>query len=551
MERPRSSPSWLEALFRESLPKHTGLGRRLLRPRGLDGALEELQALADWRRLPAVLPLAFAGREDVAAVARGVLERLLAAVPLMRLPWLDKAVRREEASGPWNPRYLPDWVELRPEHVAERAAVLGSAALALCTFHRSGWVRAAALAELQGRFPEMALPFLVLRLSDWVPAVHSQAGRACAESVVAGNERAWTRVMPLLELLERTARARSPELTARVHGLLATEPGRAALREALGSNDALARAFAFRELLAGPERGAGLVSAALRDPDPRINRLGAAALAPARFTRDLLPALRVGLRARPPFVRRECLDRLVENTGVEAAPEILDGLRDRTALVRGVAQFHATRLGVVKDLPSFYVALLGEPSTAVVEVAISSLSELGSRQAWSRVQPFLWARAGRLRRAALRAGVELEPGGMARWLWSALVEGQPSVARLARALLARQPLVSEDTARAVRIATGARRPEVARANAVRLLERTGKWEQVVSWLRIARRTDGPIRALSLEELVWWNRTFNRSFVRPRPEDLTTLSEELTLAQQSLPPSLHGEITLALNAWVGG
>ena len=549
MERPRSSPAWLEALFQEILPERSAL-LRLLRPPVPDHALGELRALEDWRWLPVILPLAFVGREEVAAVARSVIERLLPSVLLTRLPWLDKAVRREHGAGPWNPRFHPGWSELRPEHLRHLAAKLGPATLTLTTFHPDGWVRAAALSELQGRFPEAALPFLVLRLTDWVPPVRSQASRACEESILAGNERAWTRGLALLELLERTARARSPDLRARAHGLLATEQGRVSLREALGSTDTLVRAFAFRELLAGPERGAGLVSAALQDADPRINRLGAAELTPTRFTPDLVPALRVGLHARQSFVRRECLDRHAEVDGVDAGPEILDGLRDRTGLVRGVAQYHATRLGVVQDLPAFYVGLLGDPSVAVVEVAISSLAELGRRDVWSRVEPFLWARVARLRRAALRAGVELEAGGMTRWLWDALVEPQPRLGRVARDLLARQPLGPKDTARAVRIATAARRPEVARANALRLLECAGKWEQAICWVRIARRSVGPIHELSLEELGRWNRTFNRSFVRPTPQDLTALSEELALAKQSLPSRLHRELVLALAPWLG-
>ncbi|HZW88647.1 MAG TPA: hypothetical protein VFF12_06170, partial [Myxococcaceae bacterium] len=141
----------------------------------VESTLGLLRAAEDWRRIPRILPLAFSPDAEVAGAAAAVLQRLLAAVPASRLPWLEKAVRRDQAVGWWNDRYEPAWSELRPETISTGAAALGPAVVSLCTFHPSGWVRAEALAVLQRRFAGDALPFFILRLSDWVPVIRSEA----------------------------------------------------------------------------------------------------------------------------------------------------------------------------------------------------------------------------------------------------------------------------------------------------------------------------------------------------------------------------------------
>src|SRR5262249_29242707 len=160
----------------------------------------------------------------------------------------------------------PGWSELDPWTLTRRTATPDVELLLLCTFHPSGWVRAAALGALQARSPERSIPFWVIRLSDWVKAVRADAVRLCEGSIVAGNENGWVQGLALLELLGRSSRAPPPELAATALALLGTARGAAAWHEALRAKDALVRTFAFRSVLRSPDRTAEVVAEALVDP---------------------------------------------------------------------------------------------------------------------------------------------------------------------------------------------------------------------------------------------------------------------------------------------
>jgi hypothetical protein len=330
--------------------------------------------------------------------------------------------------------------------------------------------------------------------------------------------------------------------------LLETPAGRGALTGALTDPDVLVRAFAFHRMLEGERRAAEVLSAALRDPDPRIARLGADELSPTRFDSSLAPALRAGLRSRLAYARRQSLDRLAEVEGNGASEEILAGLRDRSGMVRGVAQFHAARLELVPDLEGFYLALLDGGPPVWAEAAISGLAELRRRTAWPRIEPFLRASSGRLRSAALRAGMELSPATMEPALWEALSSPFRSVSRLARALLGHCPWAGGSTRRAFELATSSGEPDFARLNAVGLLEAAPKWERAIAWLEILPRTAGAIRARSLEQLVRWNRLFSRSSVRPTPEEMSAFERALAAAEGLVPGGLRRQLEFALVAW---
>jgi hypothetical protein len=545
VERPRGLLSWLDALLGRARPRPDGSGT----PAAEDaGSLAELARLEDWRCIPPLVVLPFSPDAEVAAAAAATLQRLLATVPLSGLPWLEKAVRRERAVGWWNSRYEPAWSELRPETVSTTVAGLGPAVVSLCTFHPSGWVRLEALSVLRTRFAPSALPFFILRLSDWVPVIRSEATRWCEETLATGHETAWVRGLPLLDLVERSARARSPALRNGAMALLGTPAGRVALTAALTDPDILVRAFAFRRMFEGEPHSAEVLAAALRDQEPRIARLGADELSPTRFDSTLAPALRAGLRSRLAYARRQSLDRLAEVEGASASAEILAGLRDRSGLVRGVAQFHAARLKLVPDLEAFYLARLDGDPLVSAEAAICGLAELGGRTAWPRIERFLRASSGRLRSAALRAGVELSPATMEPTLWEALSSPFRSVSRLARALLAHRPWAGGSTRRALELATSTGEPDFVRLNAVRLLDAAPKWERAIAWLQLLPATAGPVRAQSLEQLVRWNRLFSQSSVRPTPEEMAAFEKALAATEGVLPEGLRRQLEFALVAW---
>lgn len=314
------------------------------------------------------------------------------------------------------------------------------------------------------------------------------------------------------------------------------------------------RTHAFRFLLAPPnEATIELLSAALTDKELRLNRFAVERLVSSQLGKEICPALREGMKSKQPIVRRHCLDAHARLNGIEAKGEIVAGLQDRAAVVRGVARHYARKLTVVSDLVGFYRDLLGSHVASEVAVAISSLGELNALDTWPLLKPYLWARQPHLRCTTLRVGVELGRKDIADWLWEALSDSEPPVTNLARRLLAQldADVLEPDRAAAVHLAVNQRKPELARLNATRLIRTMGKWKQPAALIRVAQRANGVVAQLAVELLNGWNQNFNNSGTQPSASQVTAISQELDFAKNALPDGLSEWLRFALKPWQSG
>ncbi len=135
--------------------------------------------------------------------------------------------------------------------------------LAALSCHRSGYVRAAALghlADLDG--DGWALPFALVRLNDWVPAVRARAVALVEQHLVLDRTSRWLECLPLVMRLESWTRADHSAMRERILGNLSNE----LLWQALQSPDRLLRRALYPALLErGPRQE--VLSRALADPD--------------------------------------------------------------------------------------------------------------------------------------------------------------------------------------------------------------------------------------------------------------------------------------------
>ena len=119
--------------------------------------------------IPDLLSYAFAPNLDVQAEARSAIRNLFERLPQEQLPALDEGLRAAWA-------HVEDWYGVKPSvkklkgHDPDDLVLL-----ALMSTHRSGYVRAEAIHSLGKDSSGTAIPFLLLRLVDWVEAVRRAA----------------------------------------------------------------------------------------------------------------------------------------------------------------------------------------------------------------------------------------------------------------------------------------------------------------------------------------------------------------------------------------
>lgn len=380
---------------------------------------------------------AHGGRAEVPVLARSAVRRswpvslrrqasasvaaILRRQGVMALAALEPHFRR----SPWRQHDGEDWSTLRASDVPalvddgdpHHACVLG-----LLSCHNNGHVREAAVRSLAARGE--GLPWLLLRINDWVPAVRVRATTAVVERLTAGHASALLDCLPLVWRLRALTRLDHHELVARAVTVLADLPDDR-LTAALGHDDRWVRRAMLQLLV---ERGRvtfAQLGRALDDVDPAV-RVRAAKLVPSDATAEA-EALRERLcRARNSRLRVVGLERMAEARSVRLHRWIDQGLDDAARTVRETARYLARTAGTHVDLVARYRSKLaaGELRPGIV----LGLAETGARDDWELLVdalagPPAVACAAHVRRQAMRLVVRL-PGCRPGLLLLAL-EGEP------------------------------------------------------------------------------------------------------------------------------
>ena len=508
----------------------------------LELSLQALDGAVDPSLILRVFFLAMGPQSRIVQHAKVALNRLLFSASLRQVARLEKRVREMSIS----------LVNIMPGQVPDVTAEGSWAAAALCTFHPSGWVRSAALESIQKHVPETALPYLLLRLADWVPEVRSQAIKVTDMTLQPGNENAWCLGWAMLSLVDRSTRAYTLDLRVKVSAFLDSPRGHTAMTQATRSRDADVRLSAYKFLLHADRpafhTSTELLANALVDQESRISRLALDLVKSIGPARCQLPTLLAGIKNHRSAVRRWCLDIYAQSIGGEAKPEIVKALLDSAPAVRGVAQHYAREWNLNGSLSEFYRAGLASHDPARIALSIAGLGELHAHELWSEIRPYLWARHAALRRAALHVGFQFSAGDVVDWLWVALADDEPSVTNLAYALLSKLSPAELCLKRAVRLATNARKTVQSRLNATRLVKRMSKWQQPSAFLAIARGNDDTVSIAAIKALARWDHRFNHTISQPSTEEMAELTRQLNFSEPHLPGPLLKAIRFCQKPW---
>ncbi len=209
----------------------------------LIGLFAALADVGEARAAREVFPFVFAEDLVVARGAAAAVDRLFRLAEMDDFVWFDRYVR---VYAPVRPRYGA-WREIRRDRAARAAGRTErfAAAAGVLSFHWNGYLREEMFRRLGEVDDPLAVPFVLLRLNDWVPEV-----RAAAAGVVSGwLERAWlgplAQNLPLVTRLKGRVRSRHDELVDEVERRLVEEEPPDALISACRSRDRWVRREAF------------------------------------------------------------------------------------------------------------------------------------------------------------------------------------------------------------------------------------------------------------------------------------------------------------------
>lgn len=476
-------------------------------------ALAELGRLAERSTLPHLLgPLAEG--DDVGRGAAQAVDAILGTVPVGDLASAETEVRRRVSW--WGVRAGQAWLGWTPRGLDRKAprGWLRVPYFGVASFHPSGYVRERALQALSAERSGRELPYLVLRLNDWVDPVKRGAERAVRDRLTAEYAGAWSRALPLVLGLSDRQRHDAGDLEARVVALLAADGD--ALRAMLTAGDRTVRRAAVRVALdVGGAAAEAAAALAPDDPDVLV-RLTIAQAARAGQVTD--GATQAALLADPAMgVRREVLLGLVERDAPGADDALWNALLDAHGSIRHDARFFVARrhAGPVDFADTYRRALTEASGTGTghdLRPALRGLAETGGAADAALALPHLGDLRASVRAAALRVLIRLDPGGYADRVVASAEDPSPRVARTAaEAVAGGLPGVGAEAVFSRLLAGPAAH---VRRQALRSLAELPHWAALPHLLRAAVYPDPGTAVQAADGLERWAARSVRVFTTP-------------------------------------
>jgi HEAT repeat protein len=493
--------------------------------------------------IPEIAWLLVGASGPVWRAAAEAVHRLLATLAPLDLAALDQRIRE---IGSYDRERDRRWRKLRPSDLSRFvSSEFAVSLLGLASFHSSGYAREAAVEKLSALDSGQELPFLLIRLNDWVVPVREAAARAVNTRLRPEYAHHFLRNLRLVLRLESCGRA-NRALVDIICGLLRRAECQEVLQAGMKSSDRALRRASF-QLAANAEQSARavIIRAALADTDP-VARAWAVKRFLPEVTAGELPSIAAPMLAdRFMPVRRDTLWALATKCPDFAAEPLKRALLDSHFGMREVARCFLAADGHF-DIRKFYLDAVQRREARTLAAAIRGLGETGKPEDAGVVSEFLNAPKPSLRRAATYAVGKLDAEHFVAQLMQMLADEMPGVSREAlKALLPKARHQSLDDF--WKLFANDKRVFVRR-NTLVLMLRFGKWEKLPPLLLACADEDKLLAEIAAGAVHDWIVHYNGSYAEPTRRDFENIESALRKVHTRLPRKSVDEIRACLKIY---
>lgn len=534
------------------------LGGQLMLPaerrKGIDAAVELIRGIektGEWSAVPYLCLYLTSTEKYIADAAASAVEFLIGRMRPKMLLQMDERLRGGRRSlavylTQWNATRFKD---LERSGVARRVDVIG-----LASFHHSGYVRESAVVKLRTIKTGHELPFLLIRLADWVVQVRQVAEAAVAERISGEYAQHLIESLPLLDVIKHKQRvagnANGHAIVQRITDMLQEPAQRKALMEGLRNSDQVVRRECVSLIKPRSEAETSEILEILcRDKDV-TNRRTAIALCTALSQEHRQHWFTKLFKDPAPGIRRDALVALIDLVEHSECQRLLrNALMDSSGIVRDFARWKIEKLGLLIDLRQVYVALLASQDDATqLAAAIAGLGEVGSIQEAEIVLPFVESKSVRVRKAAVRTIARLDGKAHIELFVRLLADRSAGVSMAASNAL--ESFVTDVNAAALWRVFDANEQWHVKRNTLRLLNQIGKWERISYLLAAAAQSDLKARELALQCGEGWAREFASTwnYSKPEPEEKARIQSAMDRLSNELPAGMRKILGDCLKEW---
>lgn len=441
--------------------------------------LKKLAKSASWRRR-------FFESNDAEEI-----HQIISELSPLDLATLDQRVR-ESWTG-YSYYNLHNWQSLRPSDVGRLAqSKFATSLVGLASSHFSGYVREAAVAELASQRTGKELPFLLVRLNDWVSQVRDVAERAVRARIEPACAVYLLANISLVFRLRVCGRVEK-KFVDDICDLLKRAECKDVLLAGTTSKDKAVRRISFQLAAeADPSTRAAIIRAAMTDPDA-VARLWAA----RHFLPDVSPAELPGvieplLKDNSMPVRRDALWAIATKRPELAKEPLRRAMLDHHVSMRETARQFLSAAGVA-DARTFYVEAVEQATDTTRFAAICGLGETGKPSDVALLPLYLNSRLPKIRRAAVYAIGKLDAENNLTKLQELLLDEKASVSKEAwKSLLPKARQIPLEDLEAI---LKSEVPFHVRRNALTLIFHHDKWQKLPAMLNACADEDAKIAEL--------------------------------------------------------
>jgi HEAT repeat protein len=447
------------------------------------------------------------------------LHKIINSLEVSNLTKVDKLFR-ERTSYDWT----YDWHNENPNNlvlpimsVEERTTIFG-----LCSFHPNGYFREKAIKELSIISTGQELPYLFIRLNDWVQVVSSLAKSALLQKIRRENFRYIIDNLPLIYKLKDCERNTHSAVIGKVFEILSEKLNIMEFHYGLESKDSKVRLHCY-DIAAEAKLfdNIQILNYIIKEKVPyirmRILNKILKTITKEEFT-AFAPQL---LKDNYAPIRFAALDMLYKYHHENCIEELKKALTDRSTSIRERARYLLRKNGY-SDFSSFYIESIQNQQNVIG--AICGLGEIRGKDETKYLTHFLQSDKVNIVKATIKSLSKLDFSNFKELIITFVADPRIGVSRDARRILNKQ-ITTNDGEKIYEIYKNSELEHV-KINAAYLLCSLNKWNSINYIIEICGHTNQNLSRFGKQELDRWIFNFNRSYLHPSKEQLTLLKNNL-------------------------
>jgi HEAT repeat protein len=473
--------------------------------------IEQIERSGESAVIPDILYLIFSKDDDVSLTAVRAIDSLMHRISTKDLIWFDQYFRQRTSS--WS-HYGSDWNKINPNKIKLISKYPGFqlSLLALLSFHGSGYVREEAIKRLDLINSGEEIPFILLRLNDWVDQVRGQSAKAFEKRITKSYAPHLIPNIYLIAALSRYNRYDHSSYIGAVHQLLRNIEMKEAVKEALISDDFYVRRECYKILL--KSEGNYLIEVieqGAKDSDVIVRNSVIKSL--KRLSDNTILKKFLEKLETDPFMpnRREVLNFDIKLVPEQAQEKLINALFDQHPSIRYDARYYLSKMSNI-DFAIQYKDAIKNPSGKNLNGIISGLGETGESDDAKLIVNYLQHQIAKIRKNSIRAIAKLSAENYRELFISGIRDDSPRVSREATLALLQCQYQSVIHELWDKIGKGDANHVIK--NVLFLTSKLSKWESISYIIKALALQCDLIKEIANYYLDRWLWNFNRSFTEP-------------------------------------